>query len=60
MPKTNNSYYFTFSAIDGEIARFITPGFQKFDKSENQVKIRKISINKATILKWAYLNVFNR
>ena len=60
MPKTNNSHYFTFSAIDGEITRFITPYFQKFENSENQVKIRKISNNKAIIAKWAYLNAFNR
>ena len=32
MPKTNNSHYFTYSAIDGEIARLITPNFQKFKK----------------------------
>ena len=60
MQKPNNSHYFTFSAIDGEIARFITPGFQKPDKPENQVIIRKISNYKAIIVKWAYLNAFNR
>jgi len=60
MPKRNNSHYFTSSAIDGEIARFITPNFQKFENLENQVKIRKISDYKAIIAKWVYLNVFNR
>jgi len=60
MPKTNNSHYFTSSAIEGEIDRFITTDFQKFENSENQVKIRKNSNYKAIIAKWAYLNAFNR
>ena len=60
MPKINNSHYFIFSAIDGEITRFITYYFQKFGNSENQLKIRKISNYKAIIAKWAYINAFNR
>ena len=32
MPKTNNSHYLTFSAMDGEITRFIIPNFQKLEK----------------------------
>ena len=60
MPKTNNSHYFTSSAMDGEITIIITPDFQKLEKSENQVKKRKISNYKAIIAKWAYLNAFNR
>ena len=51
MPKTNNSHYFTSSAMDGEITIIITPDFQKLEKSENQVKKRKISNYKAIIAK---------
>ena len=60
MPKTNNLHYFTSSAMDGEITTIITSDFQKFEKSENQLKKRKISNYKAIIAKLAYLNAFNR
>ena len=60
MPRTNNSHYFISSAIDGEIDRLKIPNIQKFENSENQVKIRKISNYKAIIAKWAYLYAFNQ